>query len=40
MDMTLDKFKYLTSFCSNEKNQPLIFDMTKDKKIQAVIDYD
>ena len=31
MDMTLDVFKYLTSTCWNEKNQPLTNDMTKDK---------
>ena len=31
MDMTLDEFKYLTSICWNEQNQPLTFDMTKDK---------
>ena len=31
MDMTLNKFKFLTSTCWNEKNQPLIIDMSKDK---------
>ena len=25
--MTLDEFKYLTSTCSNEKYQPITFDM-------------
>ena len=31
MDMTLNKFKLLTSTCWNEKYQPFIIDMTKDK---------
>ena len=31
MDMTLDKFKYITSSCWNEKHQLLTIDMTKDK---------
>ena len=31
MDMTLDDFKYLTSTCWKEKNQPLTIDMTKDR---------
>ena len=31
MDMTLNEFKFLTSLCWNEKNQPLTIDMTKDK---------
>ena len=31
MDMTLDKFKYLTSTCWNEKYQPLTIDKTNDK---------
>ena len=29
--MTLNEFKLLTSTCGNEKYQPLIIDMTKDK---------
>ena len=31
IDMTLDEFKYLTSTCWNEKYQPFLIDMTKDK---------
>ena len=31
MDMTLNEFKYQSSSCLNEKNQPLTFDMTKDR---------
>ena len=31
MDMTLNEFKHLTTTCSNEKYQPLINDMTKDR---------
>ena len=31
LDMTLDKFKYLTITCWNEKYQPLTIDMTKDR---------
>ena len=31
MDKILDEFKYLTSTCWNEKNQPLTIDMTKNK---------
>ena len=31
MDMTLNEFKFLTSTCWNEKDQPLTIDMTKDK---------
>ena len=31
MDMTLNEFKNLNSFCWNEKYQPLTIDMTKDK---------
>ena len=31
MDMTLNKFKLLTSICWNETYQPLTIDMTKDK---------
>ena len=31
MDMTLDKFKYLTSTTLNENYQPITIDMTKDK---------
>ena len=31
MDMTFDEFKYLTSVCWNEKYQPLIIDMSRDK---------
>ena len=31
MDRNLDDFKYLTSICWNEKNQPLTHDMTMDK---------
>ena len=31
MDMTLNKFKLLTSTCWNEKYQPLTIEMTKDK---------
>ena len=31
MGMTLDEFKYLTSTCWIEKNQPLTLDMTKDE---------
>ena len=33
MDMTLNEFKLLTSTSWNEKPQPLIIDMTKDKDI-------
>ena len=33
MDESLNEFKYLTSFCWNEKYQPLTTDMTKDKNI-------
>ena len=32
MDMTLDEFKYLTSFCWDKQHQPLTIDMTKDKQ--------
>ena len=32
MDMTLNEFKLLKSTCWSEKDQPLTFDMTKDKK--------
>ena len=32
MDMTLDDFKNLTSFCWVKKYRPLTIDMTKDKK--------
>ena len=31
MDMTSDEFKYLTSTCWNQNDQPLSIDMTKDK---------
>ena len=31
MDMTLNKFNYLTSACWTEKYQPLTIDMSKDK---------
>ena len=31
MDITLNEFKLLTSFCWNEKYQPITFDMTEDK---------
>ena len=31
MDMTLNEFKLLTSNYWNGKNQPLIFDLTKNK---------
>ena len=31
MDMTLNEFKLLTSFCWNEKYQPLTIVMTEDK---------
>ena len=31
MDMTLNKFKYLTSTCWDKKHQPLTIDMTRDK---------
>ena len=31
--MILDEFKYLTSTCWNEQNQPLTIDMSKDKYI-------
>ena len=31
LDLTLDEFKYISSTCWNEKNQPLTIDMTKDK---------
>ena len=31
MDMTLNKFRLLTSTCWNDKNQPLTIEMTKDK---------
>ena len=31
MDMTLNKYKYLTSTCWNEKCHPLTIDMTKDR---------
>ena len=31
LDMTLNEIKYLTSTCWNDKYQPLINDMTKDK---------
>ena len=31
MDLTLNEFKFLTSTCWNEKNQPLTIDLTKDK---------
>ena len=31
MDMTLNEFKYLTSTCWNEKNEPLTINLTKDK---------
>ena len=31
MEMTLNEFKLLRSTCWNEKHQPLIIDMTKDK---------
>ena len=31
MDMTLKKFKYLTSTCWNKNYRPLAIDMTKDK---------
>ena len=33
MDMTPNELKLLTSTCWNEKYQPLIIDMTKDKGI-------
>ena len=29
--MIINKFKYLTSTCWNEKHEPLTIDMTKDK---------
>ena len=29
--MTLNEFKFLTSTCWNEKNQPLTIDKTQDK---------
>ena len=31
MDMTLSKFKYLTSTCWDKKYEPLTIDMTRDK---------
>ena len=31
MNLTLDEFKYLTSVCWNEKNQPFTNDMAKIK---------
>ena len=31
MDMTRNEFKFLTSSCWNEKHQPLIIEMTKDR---------
>ena len=39
MDMTLDEFKYLTSFCWNEKYQLLTIDLTKVKHIKRYRKY-